>query len=77
LLERSWWATSPTGKVLTCGLYRGAVGRVEVRATYPRENLIRSELVRDIDAGRTLASQWKAIAIGAGFVDVVESAAGG
>ena len=48
---------SPTGKVLTCGLYQGAAGRVEVRASYPCENLIRSELVSSLDAARTIAGR--------------------
>jgi hypothetical protein len=69
LLEPAWRATSPTGKVLTCGLYRGVAGRVEVRASYPRNDLIRSELVIDIDPARTIADQWRATAISEGFVE--------
>ena len=46
LLEAAWQATSPSGKVLTCALYRGVEGRVEVRADYPNHDLIRSELAR-------------------------------
>jgi len=41
----------------------------KVRAAYPREHLIRSALVSDVDAARTLASQWRATAISAGFVE--------
>ena len=48
LLETAWQATSPSGKVLTCALYRGIDGRVEARAEYPNNDLIRSALVRDV-----------------------------
>ena len=67
LLEPAWQATSPTGKVLTCALYCGVVGRIEVRAAYPHE-LIRTELVSDLDAARTIANAWRATAIRKGFV---------
>ena len=67
VLEPAWQATSPTGKVLTCALYRGVAGRIEVRASYPQE-LIRTELVSDIDAARTIATEWRAAAAHKGFV---------
>jgi hypothetical protein len=67
LLESAWQATSPTGKVLTCGLYRGVARRIEVRAAYPHE-LIRTELVSDFDAARTIANEWRAAAARKGFV---------
>ena len=41
-LKAAWQATSPSGKVLTCALYHGVAGRVEVRAEYPNHDLIRS-----------------------------------
>lgn len=68
LLEPAWQATSPSGKLLTCGLYRGAAGRIEVRASYPQE-LIRSELARDLAAARTIADEWRAAAVRKGFVE--------
>jgi hypothetical protein len=67
LLAPAWQATSLTGKVLTCGLYRGVAGRIEVRASYPHE-LIRTELVSDIDAARTIANEWRAAAARKEFV---------
>jgi hypothetical protein len=70
LLEPSWRATSPTGKILTCALYRGVAGRVEVRAAYPDDNLIRSALVPDVATARALAAEWKDAAIAKGFAEL-------
>ena len=61
--------------VLLMVLAMASPGNSTVRAAYPHENLIRSELVRDIDAARTLANQWRATVVSAGFVDLVETAA--
>jgi hypothetical protein len=57
LLEPSWRAISPTGKALRCAIYQGGACRVEARAPYPRENLIRSEVVSSFDAARTIAGR--------------------
>jgi hypothetical protein len=54
LLEAAWQATSPSGKVLTCALYHGIAGRVEVRAEYPNHDLIRSKLARDVVTARQI-----------------------
>ena len=70
LLEAAWQATSPSGKVLTCALYQGADGRVEVRAEYPNNDLIRSELVRDVVTARQIAAGWKAAAMAKGFAEL-------
>jgi hypothetical protein len=56
-----------------CGLYRGVAGRVEVRAGYGDEGLIRSELVGDIVTARDIAAGWKAAAIAKGFSEVSAS----
>jgi hypothetical protein len=66
LLEVSWRATSPSGKMLTCGLYRGPAGRVEVRVAYAHDNLIRSALVHDVPMARELAAAWKDATIASG-----------
>ena len=41
---------------LTCGLYRGVAGRVEVGAAYERDCRIRSALVLDVLTARELAA---------------------
>jgi len=58
------------GGVLTCALYQGQGGRVEVRAAYPDDDLIRSALVPDVVTARELASTWKAAAPAKGFVEL-------
>jgi hypothetical protein len=69
LLEPAWQVTSPSGKVLTCALYHGVAGRVEVRAEYPNHDLIRSELVRDVVTARQIAAGWKDAAMAKGFAE--------
>ena len=64
LLESCWRATGPTGKVLACAIYRGPVERlVEVRASYPHDQLIRSEVARDVAAAREIAAAWISAAV--------------
>ena len=69
LLEAAWQATSPRGRVLTCALYHGVGGRVEVRAEYPNNDLIRSELARDVVTARQIAAGWKDAATARGFTE--------
>ena len=73
LLELSWQARSPRGRVLMCALYRGVAGRVEVRAGYGDQDLIRSELVPDVLTARDIAAGWKAAAIAKEFSEVPAS----
>jgi hypothetical protein len=70
LLEPSWRAISPRGKVLTCGIYQGVAGRVEVRAEYPHQDLIRSELARDLVTACAVAAEWRDVAIARGFEEL-------
>ena len=70
-LEPAWQAVSPTGKLLDCALYAGAMpGRVEVRAMYLPENLMRSELARDVVHARQIASAWREAALAKGFEEL-------
>ena len=71
LLESCWCATGPTGKVLTCAIYRGPVeSLVEVRASYPHNALIRSEVARDLAAARAIADAWISAAVAKGFTRI-------
>jgi hypothetical protein len=70
LLEAACQATSPRGKILTCALYRSVEGRVEVRAEYPNDDLIWSQLVRDVVTARRVAAEWKDAAIARGFAEL-------
>jgi hypothetical protein len=68
LLEACWRATSPTGRVLTCAIYRGPVDSlVELRATYVGLDLERRQVARDLATARTVADTWLTTAIDRGF----------
>jgi hypothetical protein len=71
VLESCWRATSPTGKVLTCAIYRGPVeSLVEVRASYPRDEVIRSAVARDMAVARAIADTWLSAAVAKGFTKI-------
>ena len=71
VLESCWRATSPTGKVLSCAIYRGPVeSLVEVRASYPRDEVIRSAVARDVAVARAIADTWLSAALVKGFVRI-------
>jgi hypothetical protein len=70
LLEPAWHATSPSGKVPTCALYRRFEGRVDVRAEYQNSDLIRAELVRDVVTARQIAAGFKDAAMAKGFAEL-------
>ena len=57
-------------QVLTCALYHGVAGPVEVRADYANHDLIRSELVGDVATARRVAAEWKDAAIAKGFAEL-------
>ncbi len=64
-----WRMTSPSGKTLTCALYRTAAG-LEVRCDYGGDDLIRSQFARDLETAGDLAATWKTAALTrAGFVE--------
>ena len=69
LVEARWRAVGPTGKPLTCGVFRTAAG-LEVRVSYSDDDLLRSQMVRTLEAGRALADDWRAVVLAKGFTDV-------
>jgi hypothetical protein len=71
LIELSWRATGPSGNVITCGLYTVDTG-IEIRCGYSAENLVRSQLTREIGSAREIAVAWKQAAIAKGFEEVSE-----
>ena len=53
LLLTAWQFRAPSGKVLSCGLYRTEVPGFEVRVGYAPEELLYSTLVWDVDCRPT------------------------
>jgi hypothetical protein len=68
LLEMCWQMKSPRGLLLTCGVFRTIAG-LEVRCSYPNDDLIRSQYVVEISAARELAGDWKSAAKTKGYQD--------
>ena len=69
LIETSWQLTSPRGRVLTCGVFRTIAG-LEVRCGYSEDDLIRSQIARELGAAREVAAGWKTAALERGYSEV-------
>jgi hypothetical protein len=72
LVERCWQMRSlqKATRHLTCGVYRLSDGGFEVRVAYSELELLRSQRVPNVDAGRDLAERWHQVVIAkGGFVD--------
>lgn len=57
-------------RVVTCGIYRTDAPGVEVRASFSEGDLLLSQRVRDLDAARRLATEWReAVVAKGGFTE--------
>src|SRR5262245_696443 len=69
LIETCWRMTAPSGRVLGCAICRVETG-IEVHCGYDRD-LLRSQLVRDIDSAPDMAEQWRqAVIAKGGFAEI-------
>lgn len=57
LLETCWRLRGPSGRVLTCAVYRIAAPGVEVRVGYSDDDVVRTQLVAEIGVARDLAEE--------------------
>jgi hypothetical protein len=59
LIESCWRVLlAPSGLIVTCGLYRDSLHRLEVRVGYSELELLESRVVTDADEGRRMAAAW-------------------
>jgi hypothetical protein len=58
LVETCWSVAGASTYVFQCGIYRLTGARLEVRVTY-NDGLVYARPVRDLDAGRELARNWR------------------
>jgi hypothetical protein len=73
LLETCWRLRGPSGRILTCGVYRTDAPGLEVRVGYSEEDLLRSQRTADIGSARELAEEWRqAVLAKGGFAHVVD-----
>jgi len=52
--------------VVTCGVFRTIAG-LEVRCSYPNDDLIRSQFAGEIETARAIAVEWRTAAELKGF----------
>jgi hypothetical protein len=69
-LEIYWRMRAPSGRVVTCGIYRTDGPGVEVRAGFSEDDLLRSQRTPEIGSAREFAEEWRqAVLAKGGFVD--------
>jgi hypothetical protein len=76
LLEVCWQLRAPSGRVITCGIYRDAAPGLDVRCGFSEEDLLRSQRSPEIGSARELAETWRHAVIAKGFVEIVDDGKG-
>ncbi len=71
LVEVSWQLRAPSGRVITCGIYRDSAPGLDVRAQFSDDDLLRSQRAPEIGTARDVAAEWKRAALAkGGFAEV-------
>jgi hypothetical protein len=70
LLEERWRVVGPTGRVVTCAVYRGNGPGVEVRAGYSLHEFHRTQRVSDLTHARVVAQLWRAAVMAKGLTEL-------
>ena len=68
LLEACWRFVGPSGRPLRCGISRVATG-LEMRCAYGDEDIVRTQLIPDLESARELAAEWRRALINKGGFD--------
>ena len=76
LLETCWRLRAPSGRVITCGIYRDAAPWLDVQVGFSDDDLLRSERAAEIRSARELASAWKFGVLAKGFVELTDAGQG-
>ena len=66
LLETCWRMKTPSGRVVSCGIYRTDGPGLEVRAGLSEDDLLRSQRTAEIGSARELAEEWRQAVIAKG-----------
>jgi hypothetical protein len=66
LLETCWRMRAPSGRVVSCGIYRTEGPGLELRAGYGDDDLRRSQRTAEIDSAREIAAEWRSAVIAKG-----------
>jgi hypothetical protein len=66
LLETCWRMKTPSGRIVTCGIYRTDGPGIEVRAGVSEDDLLRSQRTAKIGSAREIAAEWRQAVIAKG-----------
>ena len=71
LLETCWRVKTPSGRIVSCGIYADSAPGLEVRAGFGEEDLLKSQRTAEIGTARELADEWRqAVLAKGGFTDI-------
>jgi hypothetical protein len=66
LIETRWRFTSPSGRILTCGIYHTAGGGFEVRLSYRNEDPFYLRRSFELDTARSTARELRLTVVAKG-----------
>jgi hypothetical protein len=66
--------STPSGRIVTCGIYADNAPGVEVRAGFTEEDLLKSQRTAEIGTAREIAEEWKRAVIAKGCTDLAGGA---
>lgn len=69
LVELVWRVRGPSGKVLTCGIYRTTAPGLEVRVGYSLDDILKTVLAPDVDVARAHAAEWRRLVLAKGSLE--------
>lgn len=70
LLETCWRVRTPSGRVVSCGIYADNAPGLEVRAGFSEEDLLKSQRSAEIGSAREIAAEWKRAVVAKGCTEV-------
>jgi hypothetical protein len=74
LLETCWQLRAPSGRVISCGIFRDAAPGL-VRCGFSEDDLLRSQRAAEIGTAREIANERRRAAVGKGFLELSEPGA--
>jgi hypothetical protein len=72
LLEERWRVVGPSGRVVTCAVYRPKGPGVEVRAGYSVDHFHYTRRVADLRDARLVAEAWRTAVISIGYTELTK-----
>jgi hypothetical protein len=70
MLREHWRVVGPSGRVITCAVYRVDAPGLQLRAGYSAEEFLRAQRVADLTQAHVVAETWRASVLAKGFMEL-------